>query len=377
MANNKVNMIWALLNEPSLTPSQRARINALLGKSQTKVKESTTPTSKGKESSSLFPIKKKEAKKGSSLHDPVAMTCFLNKFTKPGNLKYTTHEWDEGDYTQGFDYFVSEYTKEIDGNLFLLNVNVYNLVRNFLCPVKGRSADGNLFFWGKNKIKLGYQYPLDAMREWMKKNPGCQPAEMPLSFFPEEHQPQGKENRSLKTFGDIIQLFKRAIEFRDDELYKMVYLRFMNSDITLDPCIEQLTSYQFFTSTYDVEQAVRLIAENIRQRKEHKDVKIYIDKEDDAVTLNILHVGSFSDASMDNPKLNLADEKGCMREIKSKLISLCDFYVESRFRSPDGNLKDYKIIYLKGKDPASSPVWEELPEGSTKGFKYSLKFYLK
>lgn len=371
-------MIWALLNEPSLTAAQRARINSLLGREQVKETKQEEPVAEDAGKTVVATNPPKKTKKESSVHDPIAMTNFLSKFTKTGcHLKYTTHDWDEGDYPEGFDFFVSEYSKEIDSNLFLLNSNVYKLVRNFLCPVKGKNADGTLFFWGKNRICLGYQYPEDTLRNWMKENPGAQPADMPLSLFPEENQPQGKNNRGLKTFGDVIQLFKRAIEFRDKEFYKMILPRFQNSDLCLDPCIEKLTSYQFFTSTNDVEQAIRLIAENIRQRKEYKNVKIYMDKEDNSLTLNILHVGSFSDAGVDYPKLNLKEGKGRMGEIKNNLISLCDFYVESRFRDTDGTLKYYRIKYLEDKDPSLPPIWEELPSEAVNGFKYCLKFYTK
>jgi len=373
MANIRVNMIQALLSEPTLTQEQRARIDKLLGNTY------KPQVQQDSEASNIEIPMKSQAKAsiGSSIHNPKALASFFKKFTTTGyNLKYTTHKWDEGDYPNGFDSFVKAYTSEIDNDLYKWNSNVYNLIHNFLCPITKNNQDGSLYFWGKNKITLGYQYPPDAMRDWMNQNPGNQPENMPLSAFPEENRPQGKQNRGLKTFGDIILLFKKSIEFRDTDLYKKVRILFENSDIDLDPCVEDLKSYQFYTSTQDVGYALDRIAENIRNRKEHKNVKIYMESDKNSLTLNILHIDSYSDARRDSQKINLESGEGSMAIIKSRLISLCDFYVESRFMDSDGQLKDFRIKYLENKDPSTPPVWEEMPKGTSQGFKYCLKFYI-
>ena len=64
---------------------------------------------------------------------------------------------------------------------------------------------------------------------------------------------------------------------------------------------------------------------------------------------------------------------GQIGDIKKKLISLCDFYIESRFKIK-GNKVFARIDYLKGADISREPEISKIE--SCDGFKYCFRFYL-
>ena len=92
--------------------------------------------------------------------------------------------------------------------------------------------DNPKYTWGEHKLKIGYN---KYVGEWMSANTDHQPASMPLSSFPEEIQPKGLINGKVLTyFSDIIELFKRCIEFRDNDLYISVWKIFKSADHNID-----------------------------------------------------------------------------------------------------------------------------------------------
>jgi hypothetical protein len=82
---------------------------------------------------------------------------------------------------------------------------------------------------------------------------------------------------------------------------------------------------------------------------------------------------SFSDKNINDDKLMLKDGIGQIADIKKRLSSLCDFYVESRFKIK-GKKSFARIDYLKGTDISAKPEVTNIQECD--GFKYCFRFYL-
>ena len=76
---------------------------------------------------------------------------------------------------------------------------------------------------------------------------------------------------------------------------------------------------------------------------------------------------------MNDPKIQALDGEGDLARIKTKLLNLCDFSVESRFRINE-ELKFCRINYLSSIDPLPSRV-EEIEGQECEGFTYILTFY--
>lgn len=372
MRTDKTMFVSMLMKDSSLSEKNKEKIIELLAKELRKVE---------------YRVEKNGEEESRSIHAPRKVVDFLSKFTRKDSvLKYTTHLWDlnPGDKQlefDGYEDFVGKYKPEVE-NLYDYNPQLHFLIRNFL--ISDKETKDSKYWWGKYRLKVGYCFPKDVMRNWMNANPGKRPFAMPLSVLPEEYIPQERINdKTLVYFEDIVEIFKCAIEFRDNNLYYLVKNVFRNSDTQVDPDkLETLKGKCFYTDTFQVEQALQIIAGNIRMRSTSPSVEISAEEqiigEDRFVVLNILHVDSYSDKSIDDDKLNLKNSKGQMKDIKDKLCSLCDFSVESRFREYESS-KYFRIDYLYDRNANKFPRRIRIDEehiDNCRGFKYILKFYL-
>ena len=339
-----------------------------------------------------------EVKKYYEFHNPLFITDFLNNFSrKESVLKYSTHYWDkdsEGEYTwTTFEEFRSDIEKEfkkkannsstLTKNLIHNSRHLWQEIHNFLLTDQKNNKS---YFWGENRMQVGYCYPKDVVKNWMDSNPGMQPARMPLSEFPEEKLPKEKINgKTLSYFSDVIDLFKRVIEFKDNQFYYAVRRIFKRVDYKLNQDeLESLKGISFYTDTQFFLQGLSIIEENVAARSEYPEIRISAEnikeKNQKYILLKITQVGSFSNKPLDDDKLML-NGKGQMIELVEKFRSLCDFWVESRFKV-NGKISDYRINYLyPSKDGVKEiqdmkPVPYPLEENSAPGFSYIMKIYL-
>lgn len=323
------------------------------------------------------------------IHCPKLVVAFLKQFTSTENLKYTTHIWErmiDGKYKwTDFDHFFHSYESELKDktgsgvpifDIYNCNRHLYNLVRNFLLPPSKEEYPWQTEYG----LKLSYCIPEGVIQNWMKENPDKQPMEMPLSVFPENYRPKRRvQGRTLVDFRDVVDLFKNAIEYRDDNLYMDVLDIFTLTDFTLDDnALKTLSGVTFYTDTILVREVLKVIADNIVVRPQHPFLKVQAirgkDGDQKYVSLEILHVESFSNKSLDDDKLQLKYNKGQLSTVSQKLVSLCDFSVESRFRN--GNeMAGYRIDYLFSEEVNAEPRVTKL-DIPAEGFKYILKFYL-
>lgn len=323
-------------------------------------------------------------------HQPAMVTGFLRRFTEKGALKYTTHLWtpaEDGSYQwQDFETFYQSYRKELyEKKDDQININdLYHyvptlnaLIRNFLIESKSPSL-----YWSKEyKLAVSYCSPKGFIADWMRQT-GKQPFEMPLAELPKEYVPAAPvQGRTLVYFNDVVGIFKNAIEFRDDQFYYAVKGIFKSVYHHVDQQkLSTLRGLSFYTDTFQVKKALRLIASNMESRTEYPEVEIsaqYTDGDDNSprrLRVTILQRDSFSDKSIYDDKLLLRHGSGQMGSIKSLLRSLCDFSVESRFRAHDDFLH-YRIDYLYTTDADAPPCLVQLDK-PTEGFKYILTFAL-
>lgn len=320
------------------------------------------------------------------LHLPKEIVEFLSNFTNANSsLKYTTHTWDTS-VAKDFDTFVSKYQEQLDENEFWntdfvrCSPELYYMIKNFL---DNENIGEN--YWGRYQLRIGYLSPKGYMKSWMDANPGKQPSEMPLNILPKELIPSREQTdgETLVNFDQVINIFKESIEFRGNNFFYMIRRVFDRDEIILDNSeMSSLRGYNFYTHTYKIELVLKQILENIiyRNRKEGvtPTIKIWAKCNEDKthLCLHILNVDSFSDSNFfANKKLSLAG-RGNMLDIVYNLRSLCDFYVESRFRDDDGKLRHGVISYLyttKDGHPLPKIYWID---GESLGFDYILKFYL-
>lgn len=305
-----------------------------------------------------------------------AISLFLQQFAKKDSLKYTTHNWDSssanGQYQyQNYDDFKEQYCEVLsqsEHEVSSLCPRLWQLINNFMIDDEG----GKL--WSKYCLKVGYN---KYVKQWMDEHPGEQPLNMPLSYFPEEIRPSQIKKRSVNTFRQIVDIFKECIEFRDDNFFYAVSAIFREFNITFDStnikCLKGLT---FYTNTDLIKDALRLIAGNISQHGDSSNVEVnsFDGKESNRsfIRVEILHIDSFSNRDISDPKITGEHKDGAIASIKDCLRNLCDFAVESTFKKKDKFLPLH-INYLVSN--ASEKGIYSIPKEECQGFKYILTFY--
>lgn len=322
-------------------------------------------------------------------HDPEKVVNWLKLFTTNTHIKYSTHIWDENKY-ETYESFISGLNSDFKdynfNDLQYYNDNLYwEKIYPFLFQkdlTKIQKEGKKSFGWGQYKIKIGWQYP-DTLKDWSElyfDNKGSQskkPMEMELSdnILPSNNI----KGKKAKYFEDIVNIFKEEIEFRDNSLYIEVKIlikqELPNYEIT---GIETLKGRTFYTNTQNVIDAIRKIFKMIKDRSESNNIKINAIKKDKELIIEILHINSFSYKEIDHPKLQLEGGSGNLAPLRNKLISLCDFAIESKFRDTKGEINDFRIEYLyKGVDENNwSPRIKIINTEKAEGFKFILSFKL-
>ena len=414
MSTSSYKFITALLNDPKLTASDRDRIIQLIGKelerknkdfvTEDQLKDYVTmdkleeiiASHSNSSANAKVDYENSVVKKdlGSTMHSPHEIVNFLKLFSSSSSaLKYTTHTWDktsDGNFAYGsYKEFMTQCKKEFNENnwddnknhrIFICNQPLYYTIRDFLFRNKD---DEKYNGWGQYHIKIGYSYPPNALEKWMDENPGKQPGSMPLSTLPQDltQAINKKMKKVLGNFEEISFLFKKEIQFRENDLYNDIKRIFMSSDFKVDPeKLETLKGVEFYTSTWSFKTALEIVKQNIAVRSsEHNLVEIYAEIHDENkesekyVDIFVNQLGSFSDKNVNDDKLMLKNGMGQIADIKKWLVSLCDFHVESRFKIR-GKKQFARIDYLKGTDISKEPEITKIEDSN--GFKYCFRFYL-
>lgn len=387
ITKNKNNFIKELLEDKKINQNQRERIFELASREFSI--EGSREERVEKIEEMLFNKKNTKSKKK---HNPKEVVKKLKLFTLDNStLKYSTHLWDEGGLFLSFE----DFTKRLDNELVKYKIHelqYYNsdLYWNKLYPflfqkelTEIQKKGATTFGWGQHKILLGWQYP-DIIKNWCVENYDNKGnnASLPFSMrLPDEFRPQKTIlGKTIVSFEDVVNIFKKEIEFRDNDLFVAVKgaLRKEMSDYEInDNDLESLKGCSFYSNTEYVIKAIIRIFWMIKSRSASRKIKIsckYIDNSN-VYDFEIIHVNSFSDKEIAHPKLMLKEETGDLSILRTTLQSLCDFSITSRFKDTNNDFINAKIEYLYyGVDQKNwEPKIRKITEPIT-GFKFNLKF---
>src|SRR5690554_1549381 len=322
-------------------------------------------------------------------HDRKKVNNWLKYFTRDNTaIKFSTHIWDEDLYGTYEDYIGKlndEYQKYDFHSLQKYSPDLYwNKINPFLFQKKLTSLEisgKKAFGWGRYKIGIGWQYPF-IVKEFCQKNfdnqnvHGKKPHTLEI---PPDLIPNNIPGKTIKTFENVIDLFKPEIEFRDNQLWvgiKTALKKTLPNHSIDNVSLEKLKGCSFYTNTEYVLKAISRIFNMVKSRSNSKDIKIscFLDLETNQYILEIVHLNSYSDMNINHPKL-LAEKNGDISILRTTLLSLCDFSIESRFKNENGDDIDARIEYLY--DNVNSNNWQpkiEILNQSSEGFKFILKF---
>ncbi|MRJ11236.1 hypothetical protein EDL98_09135 [Ornithobacterium rhinotracheale] len=332
-------------------------------------------------------------------HAPKEIVRFLNKFRENTALKFSTHNWD----TQKYETF-SDFLKELEdewkqekSKLFNRRLDLHNLINYFVGSEKMNNTkvvdDVPEYGWSSElrDIKIGWQFPANSgLAEWAKQNYD-KSQKSPFEFLlPEKFRPndlvKGKE---ILKFGDVVELFKHEIQFRENDLFKAIRRKSNSMKDFNFKGIDSLKGVSFYTQTSSVIDAINKILEVCKSREFHPDLLFEKEIEKDYIVLKITQLNSNSDKILNtnNPGSFLG---GDLTSIASSLFNLADFSIISRFNTQDGSEKNAEIEILHGeydtysiKNPNQEYTlnrqkvqFKELDDADIKGFTYKMKFYI-
>jgi hypothetical protein len=303
------------------------------------------------------------------VHRPLEVVNILKLFSvNESALKYATHTWDAGQDDEVFkDYpdFIKKARKEFNavGNqLQVLKPQLRAKILSFLLNKNIGSKK-----WGLYGVKFGWSSP--ELRDAMLQNPGMAPESMTL---PEYAQLQITSKRTgtqiIQKFRQVIDLFKNEIEIRDESpaLEDMIlefHFKYIPHFTLLE--LANLRGKHFYTDVAYMHKAFKEVFLNIAKRPGDKIVGYRLTENASTYQLAITNYGStLRSMSMGHEKFSLS--KGDFGTIKSRLINLCDWSIETEFT--EGS---YRLNFL-ATEP-DTPAFEQIE--AAKGFTYLFTFY--
>jgi len=285
----------------------------------------------------------------------------LTNFTIDTPIKYSTHLWDfsslKEEYTN-FKGFINEIDKQwrvIGEELKELSPKLHEKIYNFLLN------DNPTKSWcSKADIAVGWS-SLDGLEEW------CNEGRNPFDF--ELKESIEVDNQTIATFGEVITLFKKEIEIRNDSnMLENIFLaqkRKLGRAFKME--LIKLKGRSFYTDVESFQNAIDRLFQEIQKRKEHKSIKVEV-IEPDAQSIEIVITQIGSKANRDIKEMVDEVEDGDFKMLKETLTNLCDWSIES-----DSENGGYRVNYLSESTKQKSEKLLDTPNG----FKYILRFYKK
>lgn len=307
-------------------------------------------------------------------HNPKNLIRILKKFSDNNNpLKYTTHSWEHGKF-EDYDDFLNKIRvewKSINSKLYLLNKRLHAKISSFLFNEKlgEKYFDNKTVFkthsWGEHRLEIGWSSPE------LKKF--CSETKNEPFYFPIPINKQiNLGNKTLSFFYDIVDVFKREIEFREEnnqfsQLLLKLWTDVLTYDFELE--LENTDGISFYTDVQWISQGIKIIFESIRKRPHFNKVRIQADKNfiDGYIDIKIIHIDSPCTRDFKDPKIRRIDT-GDFSSLSKNFENLCDWSVSAKF--PDNNY--YIINYLVSTE---DQLYISQIENCS-GFTHTLRFYL-
>ena len=392
MASIETNMAFVkeLLNSEGISRNERLFILDLVEKEL--IQGSSELKSKLKEfNDSKKAIEEKQILFDEFYHNPSEIVKLLSEFTNDNYpVKWLVHAIDSSNYGSYDELIapieeISYYTKweklnKYDKELW------WDVIFPFIFqkdPTIPQEQGTDKYGWGRNEIKIGWQY-LGIIKTWCENNMNNKSPEERRYPFEMKIPPQFKPNiRGVNTFEALVGHFNREIRYERSSLKNEINT--LGKEIfkqhNFENQIDQVG--KFYVHTWKVKNAIKKIFQMIEWRTENKEVKIYnsFNEDNTVMFLNIIHLNSFSPDRPNDPSMNArnGDLAGLVKNIKN----VCDFSIESLFKCIDGSddYHPYSINYLYDgvtPDDSGGPKIniESIGKDKISGFNYKLGFHL-
>lgn len=356
-------------------------------------------------------------------HDPLKITCFLKRFTKKNDfLRWCVHRWDIT-VASSFKEFIQildqqkiegQSNKQIVKELEKYNKELGFLLHAFLFQNKEYTKDNEKieYKWGHKRVTIGWRFPEGLIESWCDlegnltkhgKSPFGMRFEKDIAPVIHEEK-SGKMRRiELNTFDSVVNTFKKEIQFRGKQFYKMVNKRIelLKQDVNKDffpneSFIKSLfeNNHEFYTYTSAVEDAWEIIHSMIKERQleieKQVEGKEYLgslsyDSNLEVIdgvkyrVVRIIHNQSFPTSNIDSSD-KIGGQEGDMATLRKTLQSIAHFSIESDFPLNDATNKKVpsRLTYLNTGNLSEitenyRPEVEKLKK-KVNGFHYILKF---
>ena len=379
-----------LLNSEGISRNERLFILDLVEKEL--IQGSSELNSKLKEiNDSKKAIKEKEKLDEECYHNPSEVVKLLSEFTNDNYpVKWLVHTIDSSNY-ESYDELIApieeksyfnkwEQLKVYDKELW------WDVIFPFIFqkePTKLQKEGTDKYGWGRNEIKIGWQY-LGIIKNWCENNMNNKSPEERKYPFEMKIPAQFKPNiRGVQTFEALVGEFNREIRYERSTLKNEI--NSLGKEIFKQHNFENQIGQvgKFYIHTWKVKNAIKKIFQMIEWRTENKEVKIYqsFNEDNTIMFLNIIHLNSFSPDRPNDVSMNALN--GDLAGLVKNLKNVCDFSIESRFKCIDGSddYHPYRINYLyEGvtSNESDGPTINIMPIGNDEinGFNYRLGFHL-
>lgn len=271
-------------------------------------------------------------KKENSL--PKKLVKTLTNFTVDTPIKYTTHLWDFGGIKKeykdfrGFIEAVSKQWKNIEKELKELSPNLHTKIYNFLL-----NKSSNDSWCSRADISIGWS-SLEGLEEW------CNEGNSPFDF--KLPKPYEIDNKTITTFGEVINLFKREIEIRNENnMLERIFLEEqekLGGEFGVD--LIKLKGRTFYTDVEKFQESIGRIFEEIRKRNAYEICIEVVEPNAEFIELKITQLNSSANRSS-KEMLNKVDD-GDFKILKENLTNLCDWSIESSNKQ-----ESYRVNYLR------------------------------
>ena len=372
---NKVDLYKLLMDSASTEIPAKSTSNPLLGEFNGQVENERNIGTTG--------LDMEEAKSDSqgqikqpilNYLNPLHLTQFIHDFNQNPILKSTWHLIDRNELTNiltltnNKEYNFKNHKRSIEHEYFLLTKKYDNRVNSKIRTQIGEYLNNYLKSnkgWSEDKILITWSS--DEVASWCSQNPGKCPNPYNLGYEGCPIPPLTLKNGEvLNNFSDIVNQFKRQIQFRSDhslkETVEGINFNYRDkADFNTDSMRQNL---QLFTDTEKVRQAYRKIIEMSLEHFKKKEVRPHFDlsfyEKDDQIIFSINNINSIFGKTMKDAERLGADFTGL---IKNQINGLCDLTLKADF-----GFNEFGKVFIWPKKKA-----ENLQE--FKGVEFNLIFY--
>ena len=301
----------------------------------------------------------REYEKQLTLYNPKQLVELLTNFTIDTPIKYSTHLWDFGNLEKeygGFQGFINSIQKQwkiIGEELKELSPNLHQKIYNFLLNKESTTS-----WYSQVDISIGWS-SLEGLEAWC--NAGNNPFEFKLE---KEYEVEGK---TIGTFGEVIALFKKEIEIRNENnmLEEIFLVEKQKLGRKFQVELVNLKGKSFYTDIEKFKNVIERIFDEIKKRQEFSHIEVKcINKDKDFMELQIIQIDS--EAGRDAEEMLDEVNDGDWKIIKENLLNLCDWSIESYY-----DKQGYRVNYLQSSLVKEIEKLDEIP----KGFTHTMRFY--